>query len=416
MVKHGYAVIVVERPGTGASFGVMTVSMEAVAREDNEILDWIAAQGWCDGNIGMYGDSWQAMVQFTAASTGNPHLKAIFPAASQLEMYDSIEFPGGVYNKAFNSFAAGAISYLENLATPVDRDKDGALLAQARQERNNAILGQALTMVGQVPFRDSVLPDGEDLWRDHLALYPFIDRVNRSGVPVYMTVGWYDIFTRDMFFWYDNLTVPKRLTVRPLDHSGMDATGFDLDYAAEALRWFDHWLKGIDNGIMGEPPIHYYAMGSPKREVWRTSDRWPLENQKPTRLYLGQGQTGSITSANDGYLTMAAPAAPEAFDAYTVDYTTTSGKKSRWVAIDELHNYPDMRANDAKALTYTTAPLEADTEITGHPVAHLWLTTDAPDLDIFVYLEEVEPQRQVRSTSPRESPGHAPQAGRGALR
>jgi len=79
MLHHGYAVLVVERPGTGASFGTMDPSFEVGASEVNEILDWIAAQRWCDGNIGMFGDSWQAMIQFAAASTGNPHLKAILP-------------------------------------------------------------------------------------------------------------------------------------------------------------------------------------------------------------------------------------------------------------------------------------------------------------------------------------------------
>jgi len=72
MVKHGYAVIVVERPGTGASFGRLNPSFEAGARETDEILNWIANQEWCDGNIGMYGDSWQGQIQFSAASTGNP--------------------------------------------------------------------------------------------------------------------------------------------------------------------------------------------------------------------------------------------------------------------------------------------------------------------------------------------------------
>ncbi len=396
MVKHGYAVIVVERPGTGASFGVMNAGMEVVAKEENEILNSIASQAWCNGNIGMYGDSFQAMVQFTAASTGNPHLKAIFPAASQLEMYEAIEYPGGVFNKAFNSFFARVVSNLENLATPVDSDKDGALLAQARQERSGAILGQTATAIAaQCPFRDSVTPDGKNIWKG-IALYPFIERVNHAGIPVYMTVGWYDIFTGDMFFWYGNLTVPKRLTVRPLDHSGMDTTAFDLDYVAEALRWFDYWLKGIDNGIMKEPPIHYYVMGAPKKEAWQTSNQWPLEKQKLTRFYFDKGKTGSTASVNDGYLTTESPIVPDAFDVYTVNYTTTSGKNSRWIAVDEVHNYPNMRSNDQKALTYTTSPLQTNVEVMGHPVVHLWLTTDASDLDAFVYLEEVD--RSDKST------------------
>jgi len=73
-----------------------------------------------------------------------------------------------------------------------------------------------------------------------------------------------------------------------------------------------------------------------------------------------------------------------------VDYSTTSGKYSRWYAVNWPRNYPNMQPNDQKALTYTTPPLEAEVEVTGHPLVHLWLTADAPDLDAFVYLEEVD--------------------------
>jgi putative CocE/NonD family hydrolase len=391
MVKHGYAVIVVERPGVGASFGVMNPGMEVTAKEADQILDWIASQAWCDGNIGMYGDSWNAMIQFAAASTGNPHLKAVFPAASPIEMYDALEYRGGVYNKAFNSFFARVVPYLKNLATPVDNDKDGALIAQALQERSGSPDAKTMaTVVEEYPFRDSLMPNGKKLWEDGMALYPFIERINRSGIPVYMTTGWYDIFLGDMFFWYDNLTVPKRLTVRPLDHSAIDANRFDLDYGAEVQRWFDYWLKGIRNGMMDESAIHYYLMGSPKREAWQTSVQWPLVNQKLMSFYFDKGKTGSIESVNDGSLIAESPTVLDNFDAYIIDYTTTSGKNSRWVAVEEAHKYPDMRSHDKKALTYTTSPLETEVEVTGHPVVHLWLTTDAPDLDAFVYLEEVD--------------------------
>jgi putative CocE/NonD family hydrolase len=390
MVKHGYAIIVVERPGGGASFGVAKQSMETVASEENQILDWIASQPWCNGNIGMYGESQQAWCQFAAASTGNPHLKAIFPASSQLELYEALEYRGGIYNKAFNSFFARVVPYLENLATPVDSDKDGALLAQARQGRSGSIDGKTMAVEAvKYPFRDSVLQDGKLLW-ELMALYPLIERINRSGIPTYMTTGWYDIFLSDMFFWYNNLTVPKRLTVRPLDHSGMDKGGSDLDYRAEAQRWFDCWLKGIDNGIMKEPPIHYYVMDVPKREAWQTSNQWPLEKQKLTPFYFEKGKTGGVASANDGYLTTESPMVPNASDAYTVDYSTTTGKKSRWVAVEEAHHYPDMSSNDKRGLTYTTSFLETDMEVTGHPIVDLWLTTNASDLDVFVYLQEVD--------------------------
>ncbi len=207
-----------------------------------------------------------------------------------------------------------------------------------------------------------------------------------------MTTGWYDLFSgaHDMFLWYANLTVPKRLLVRPADHSEVEKNQFDLDFGAEVHRWFDYWLKGIDNGIMNEPPIYYYVMSGQKKGAWQTSNQWPLASQKLTRFFFSEGKTGSVASINDGFLRPDPPGNKEGADTYTVDYSTTSGKYSRWYAVNWSRNYPDMQANDKKALTYTTAPLDSDVEVTGHPVAHLWFVTDAPDLDFFAYLEEVD--------------------------
>jgi len=393
LIKHGYAVLVVERPGTGASFGIMNASFEAGAEEVNEILNWAAAQNWCDGKIGMYGDSFQAMIQFAAAASGNPHLKALFPTSSGFDTYSSVTFPGGVLNKTFASFFSWSTSLLERVPTPVDSDKGGSLLAQAHKERGGSTLAkQSEVWFRKFPFRDSLTADGNRVWEGSGNLYPLLDRINQSGVPVYMTTGWYDLFSgaNDMFLWYANLTVPKRLLVRPADHSEVEKDQFDLDHGAEAHRWFDYWLKGIDNGIMNEPSIYYYVMGASNKDAWRTSDQWPLAKQKMIPFYFGEGKTGSVASVNDGFLRPEPPGRKDAVDAYRVDYSTTSGKYSRWYAINWPRHYPDMRANDQKALTYTTSPLEADLEVTGHPEAHLWLSTDAPDLDVFVYLEEVD--------------------------
>ncbi len=391
VVKHGYIVVSVERPGTGASFSSPTPgNMDTAARFESEILDWIAAQPWSNGNIGMYGDSQQAMVQLAAAAAGNPHLKAIMPAASSIEIYDAVDFPGGVFNKGFDALVARMLPLLDALVTPVDSDSDGLLLAEALRQRVGAVSVQSVVESSQqCPFRDSAYSNGLRPWEVN-DLYPLVDRINRSRTPIYLSVGWYDVFTADTFYWYNNLTVPKRLTVRPTDHSNINASLADLDYGTEALRWFDYWLKGIDNGIMDEPPLHYFVQEDAKKGTWQTSNTWPLATQNLTTWYLGPGNSGSVASVNDGTMVIVSPAAAAASDAYTVDYRTTTGTKSRWVAIEEEHSYPDLRANDAKALTYTTVPLRTDMEVTGHPVAHLWLTTDAPDLDAFVYLEVVD--------------------------
>jgi putative CocE/NonD family hydrolase len=379
----------------------MNASFAEGAKEVNEILNWIAAQSWCDGNIGMYGDSFQAMIQFAAAATGNSHLKAIFPTSSGFDTYSSVSYPGGILNKTFASFFSWSTTFLESVPTPVDEDKDGLLLAQARRERSGSTLGkQSEVWFKKFPFRDSMTAEGNRIWEGPGNLYPLLGRINQAGVPVYMTTGWFDLFAgaKDMFLWFANLTGPKRLLVRPADHSEVEKNRFDLDFGAEVHRWFDCWLKGIDNGIMNEPPIHYYVMGAPKKDAWQTSKQWPLANQRLTRFYLGEGKSGSVSSVNDGFLNPDLPGEKDAADAYTVNYSTTSGKYSRWYAVNWPRNYPDMHANDQKALTYTTPPLGSDLVITGHPVVHLWVAADVADLDFFVCLEAVDGDKSTYLT------------------
>jgi predicted acyl esterase len=101
-------------------------------------------------------------------------------------------------------------------------------------------------------------------------------------VPVYLINGWYDVYARDDFLIYANLSVPKRLLVRPTVHADIESPGSDVDYGAEAHRWFDYWLKGIDYGIMNEPPIHYYLQGVDQTQAWRIAEVWPLRNQAVT--------------------------------------------------------------------------------------------------------------------------------------
>ena len=393
LLDHGYAIVVVERSGTGASDGVISASFREVAGEADAILNWIAAQSWCDGNIGMIGSSMVAMAQYAAASTCNPHLKAILPCASSFDMYSSVIYPGGVYCTGFASVLSGSTGILEKMIVPVDSDAGGAQLAEILEERGERTLSNVTARsFKQVPYRDSASPHprGGKLWEDQ-GLYNLLDRINRSGVAVYNSVGWFDLFSRDGLLWHRNLTVPHRLHIRPLFHNKMGKFQRDLDFAAEVHRWFDYWLKGIDNGIMDEPPIHYYVMGSKDSSVWRTSEQWPLPDQQVRRFYLAEGRTGSVASANDGGLYLQPPGGPEAFDAYTVDYSTTSGAHARWSAVLKDGGYPELRANDDKGLTYTTPPLDGDIVVTGHPVVHLWIAADVPDLDVFAYLEEVPP-------------------------
>ena len=397
LLHHGYVVVIVERSGTGASSGILSPAFADVAAEIDEVMNWITTQPWCDGNIGMFGTSMVAMAQYAAASAGNPHLKAILPVASSFDMYGSITYPGGVNCTGFGRTLTGSTSTLERMIVPVDDDPDGAQLAAILEQRHRKSLSDVSAKgFSQAPFRDSDNPyiEGRQLWRD-VALYDLVDRINSSGVAICNSAGWLDLFARDSLLWDANLTTPHRLHVRPLFHNDMGKAGPDLDFGAEAHRWFDYWLKGIDNSIMDEPPIRYYVMGSPDESAWRSAEQWPLPEEKRRRFYFAEGRSGSVNSVNDGLLHAQPPANAGGADTYHVDYSTTSGPDARWSAVVKNGHYPAQRANDEKALTYTSEPLEADLEIAGHPLVHLWLTTDAPDLDLFAYLEEVDDQGNV---------------------
>ena len=188
----------------------------------------------------------------------------------------------------------------------------------------------------------------------------------------------------------------RKLLIWPLSHFALGKKGDDLDTDAEAHRWFDYWLKGVKNGIMDEPPIHYYVMGSPEEESWRSTAKWPLQNEKRTRFYFSPSATRKPGSAGEELLAFEPPNTSDDFDSYLVNYSTTTGKHSRWNSVIQEIDYPDMSDNDLKSLTYTTRPLEKDMEITGHPVICLVVSTQVPDLDFFVYLEEVDDDGQSK--------------------
>ncbi len=308
-----------------------------------------------------------------------------------MDIYMAVMYKGGVYNKAFGNFYPWSQKLLDSaLATPVDCDKDGTLLGEAKKDHQSTLTPETLAYyMKSYPFRDNTGPGGGRFWNGP-ALYPFIDKINKAGVPAYLTNGWYDLFTLDNFLIYANLTVPKRMIVLATDHSEVESPDSGIDYGVEAHRWFDYWLKGVQNGIMNEPAIHLYIMEAEKKDAWRTNEAWPMRDQETTRYYFGDAVASGNSSVNNGTLFSSPPTVPEVCDTCKVDYSTTTGKKSRWTAVTWTYNYPDMSFNDAKALTYTSPPLEKAVQVIGHPVVHVWLSVDASDLDVFAYLEEVD--------------------------
>jgi len=408
LLNHGYILAIVDTRGAGASYGTRRGEfLPEEAQDGYDVTEWFARQPWCDGNIGMYGLSYSGITQYMVAGKAPPHLKAIIPEMAMFDIYSTIK-PGGAYREEFVTFWLKRSQVLDKMKkpVPVDEDHDGSMAGEAVAQHQSSI--DLIEVIQKIPYRDSVL-EGEKPWIEW-SINRYIEGINKSGVAVYHIAGWFDLWPRDQLAWFNNLRVPQRILMAPWSHSAgwmhtpswEEMTAPLLGYKqgfgeifefhfAEMLRWYDYWLKGIENGIMDEPPINYYTMGAPKDDAWRTSTRWPLSKESRVPYYLREGPSGSVSSVNDGTLRVDPSNASTGYDEYAVDCTTTTGKATRWTnGYGGPIKYPDMTENDSKSLTYTTQPLEHGVEVTGHPMLHLWVKSPTSDLDFYAYLEEVD--------------------------
>lgn len=390
LLKHGYVISCLDLRGSGASYGMrLEPTSLAEAQDLYDMVEWYAAQPWCDGNVGMFGRSYRAIMQYWTATLAPPHLKALSPHMGAFDGYEGA-YQGGILLDEFIGGWQMGNSILDTvmLAPPVDEDTDGSMLAEAVEEHmlNNDVYELTLA----TPYRNSQSHITGSYAYDGSTAY-YLDEIEQSGVAIYHWNGWFDLFGGHPLLYFNNVNNPQKIIIGPWSHM----EEHEFDWAAEHLRWYDYWLKGIDNGIMDEPSIRYYVMGAPEGENWRTTEEWPLPNETPTNYYFTAGPTGSVDSVNDGGLSPEPPAQAIGQDDYVVDYSTTTDSFKNRYAIElnykggaELST--DMTLLDAKGLTYTTAPLTSDMEVTGHPVMHLCISSTATDGDFFVYLEEID--------------------------
>lgn len=407
-VPQGYAVVAVDVRGCGASFGARDGFRSPRERDDAyDIAAWIAAQRWCDGNIGATGISYVGAAADFLASTGHPAVKAVAPLFSVWDTWSNHLYPGGILctavSKNYGDLAMALdrdqrdklknYSYFKDPdfagPAPVDEDGDGALRAAAL--RDHIANFDMQDFAQQMRFRDDGLTDNPDYTSACISPYAYTEERQDARCATYSVSGWMDgagytlgAIQRHLF-----LKAPdNRLLLGPWDHGARgnvspwrrDALP-QLGLVAELLRFFDTHLKGVDTGLAAEAPVHYFTMGE---ERWKAAEAWPPAAEM-TPHYLGPDQG----------LTSETPANGDGADEYQADYDCRTGFDSRY---DRLYTkvvetyYPDWHGRDARMLTYTGAPLAANTEVTGHAVAELYLAASERDCTIFVYLEDITPE------------------------
>ncbi|MDA1263687.1 MAG: CocE/NonD family hydrolase [Planctomycetota bacterium] len=382
LVRHGYAVASVGVRGSGASFGTFSgLFNEDETKDAAELCAWFAGQEWCDGNIGMFGGSYLGITQYMAASQHPTGLKAIFPDVAAFDLYDLL-YPGGVFREDLMRHWDLLTDQLdaEILAPPVDGDEDAKLRTQAIAEHANN--WQVLDGYRSAPYRDHRVP-GLD-WSKH-GPAPLLDRINSSGVAIYHTNGWFDVFALDTCLWFVNYAGPQRVIMGDWSHAQMSRQRFSVN-AVEQHRWFDRWLKGIENGVDEGPRMQYALHVAPGELEWRSTDQWPPLGVVDVVYAFGAGgklSTGSVEAGSEGY---------------AIDPDATTGTASRWdnavgAAPGGMSYSSAVLAERAeRALCWTGEPMGRDLVFVGHPQVTLHLEASAGDADLVVVLEELDAQ------------------------
>jgi putative CocE/NonD family hydrolase len=286
-VPRGYVQLIVNARGTGGSGGEWTL-FDGQERDDlYDMIEWVAAQPWCDGNVGMLGVSYFAMAQLAAAVTKPPHLKAIAPLLTTDNLYDAA-WHHGLLNAGFISTWLAAVGVLSQKPDAfwrnwrIDLVRD-VLAIPAIHARMQNVNGERIVTV----LKDAIHahypehPFG-DLWRAIAVEHPTRDafwdaRDTRPGlesvqIPVYLGADWDNVplHLPSTFTAWTALRHNPNVRMALLPPGGFAWPWECLHY--EVLAWYDHWLKGRDTGVMGGPPIRYQMPGV---EGWRTASDWP---------------------------------------------------------------------------------------------------------------------------------------------
>jgi putative CocE/NonD family hydrolase len=402
-VPRGYAVVVVDVRGTGASFGTRDSFRSPNEREDSrEIADWIVAQPWSNGVIGATGVSYLGAASDFLASTGHAAVKAIAPLFSVWDTYADNYFPGGIQLKSltriYDELMFGLdhdqrdvlkqFSYFSNPdfegPQPVDDDPDGTLVREAVKEHLGNF--RQTDFMPEFRFREEGLPYDPSFTSASFSPYSVSQGI-RSDVAILSVSGWRDGagYTNGAISRFLTLKDnPQHLLLGPWDHGARidvspwrksEEVSFPL--LGEILRFFDTYLLGLDTGLREEAPIHYYSVHA---EQWRAASAWPLVKTSQT-FFLAQDHRLAATTPQTGS------------DAYKVDFTLGTGAGTRYeriAGIDSRNYYPDWQGRSDRMLSYTSEPLQQAMELAGHGLADLFLSSSEPDAALFVYLTEIE--------------------------
>jgi putative CocE/NonD family hydrolase len=407
--RRGYVVVVQDVRGTGASDGDLDLYQHE-ANDGADSVAWAAALPGADGRVGLFGASYLGSTQWLAVLCQPPALRAIAPAITPTDPLNGMIYRGGALELGVGAYAtlgAHLAVLVRRRASDATarRQAIAAWAAEADALGTSGYWSLPLRTFAPLQRQDAGEAFGEalaapmDRTQSPAALAAVHGQYDRVQVPTYHIGGWYDLHLGDTlagFVAQRAQGTPTKLLVGPWSHlrqtnpvgemnfgTGAQAGFLDLetDVRTLQLRWFDHWLKGIDAGLMAEAPVRIFVMGA---NISRDEDEWPPARAVSTPCYLRAGGSLSLDPPGD-----------EAPDHYAYDPADPVPTRGGGTLLPP--EYPagpyDQRPIEGRPdiLIYRSQPLARDTEVTGPIVVHLWAVSLAPDTDFVARLVDIAP-------------------------
>jgi len=406
---RGYVVIIQDVRGRFTSEGDW-YPFKHESQDGFDTVEWASALPYSSGKVGMFGGSYVGATQMLAAISSPPHLAGIFPVVTASNYHDGWTYQGGAFEQWFNESWTSGLAQ-DTFNRRVQRNTNALQgiwkLPLAGYPLFGPEAGAGLEGPGALApyFLDWLAhPSYDDYWKQ----VSIEDHHSSVMAPVYSVAAWYDIFLGGSLNNYMGIKARggseaarrgQRLLVVLGGHAGGGRKIGEVDFGPEAeldedevmLRWYDHILKGVDNGVEREKPVKIFVMG---KNLWREEDDWPLARAENTRYYFhSSGKANSL--GGDGTLSSTLPQT-EPQDHYLYDPADPVPNRGGSLCCDAFHLPPgplDQRPVEARAdvLVYTTPAFKQDFEVTGPVTVELFATSSAVDTDFTAKLVDVWP-------------------------
>ena len=425
LLDQGFAFVFVQSPGSCQSSGPRYSDYSPNEIEAMGLaIDWVSEQPWSNQKTGFYGGSYSGTTAEMSCAALRPELKAVHPMKPDFDGFRSVINPGGLGSGAFlhdwaKMVSAGDLDDMIGLGEVisghplsfVEKLKYRALVKGLKRPK-----GADLDIFHQAIQDHRANPDVEKLygglenkyidstfstdngvvtWED-IALYSYKERIEKAQVNSYNRVGWIDAGTAEgVLEKYLTFNTPQRIVIGPTGHRlgkfvDLYGTHPDLDPYAPGFTnpnddMLDYFARHLKDGpeIKEQRRVTYFTYGA---NTWNETNIWPPRGTQMQILFFGE----------DRSLVYTKPELPEGYDTYSIDYTASSGEENRWMGqMGRPVSYGDRQSVDEKLLHYTSAPLEADIEITGSPTVSLQVVSTHTDGAFYLYLEDVAPDGRV---------------------